>query len=265
MSNYKKMKSSFPIKTLIWVSLFGIAFGNIEATVVIYLRHIFYPEGFSFPLQIINTGIVNSNLTVVECVRELATMLLLVSIAAVSAKNFNSGFAWFIYAFAVWDIFYYVFLYLFIDWPQSLLTWDVLFLLPFTWIGPVIAPLINCVCMILLALVILQSCQQKSLIKKWHWAGLIIGSLIVIIAYTQDYVSFMSSDFSIIDLMNFNNSDKIIAKVGSYVPQSFAWWLFGLGVIIHLLVIGHIYFSSRKNIPLQDILVANEDEVGVKR
>jgi len=49
-------------------------------------------------------------------------MLLLVSIAAVASKNFNVGFAWFIYAFAIWDIFYYFFLYVFLGWPENLLT-----------------------------------------------------------------------------------------------------------------------------------------------
>ena len=43
-------------------------------------------------------------------------------------------------AFGTWDIFYYVWLNVMCGWPASLLDWDVLFLLPLPWWGPVIAP-----------------------------------------------------------------------------------------------------------------------------
>ena len=52
-------------------------------------------------------------------------------------------------AFGVWDIFYYVCLRLMSDWPKSLFDWDVLFLLPLPWWGPVLAP----VCIALLMIV----------------------------------------------------------------------------------------------------------------
>ncbi|HNT42130.1 MAG TPA: hypothetical protein PKN78_07855, partial [Tenuifilaceae bacterium] len=57
----------------------------------------------------------------------------------------------------VWDIFYYVFLKLLIGWPTSMLTWDLLFLIPVTWTGPVVAPVAISLMMITLALVILKS------------------------------------------------------------------------------------------------------------
>ena len=43
-------------------------------------------------------------------------------------------------AFGVWDIWYYIFLRQITGWPSSLLDWDVLFLIPLPWWGPVIAP-----------------------------------------------------------------------------------------------------------------------------
>jgi hypothetical protein len=232
---------TFPYRTLFWVSLFAVAFAMIETAVVIYLREIFYPDGFDFPLQLISP-----DLAVVESVREVATMLLLVSIAAVAAKKFLTGMAWFIYAFAIWDIFYYVFLYLFLGWPETLLTWDVLFLLPFTWVGPVISPVINSLCMILLAMIILKY-REHLKIKPWHWAGLIVGAIVVIIAYTEVYVSFMHSDFSIFEMLNVSNTDSVIAKAGNYVPQAFAWWVFLIGVGIHLVVIADVFRTGRKS------------------
>ncbi|HPE35040.1 MAG TPA: hypothetical protein PLI65_09600 [Bacteroidales bacterium] len=246
-TNELKMKQKFPLKTLLWVTLFGIAFANIESAVVIYLRDLFYPDGFSFPLKIMSNNVESiRNISLVEVFREFATMLLLVSIAAVTSKNFNIGFAWFIYAFAIWDIFYYFFLFVFLGWPESLLTWDVLFLLPFTWVGPVIAPITNSICMILLALVIIRYWQTEKLIKKWHWTGLIVGSIIIIISYTEDYVGFMLTDFSLFELMNINNTGLLMDKMQNYVPQRFAWWLYFIGVITHLFIIGNIFFTARK-------------------
>jgi hypothetical protein len=52
-------------------------------------------------------------------------------------------------AFGVWDIFYYVFLKVLTGWPHSLMDWDILFLLPLPWWGPVIAPVSIAVLMIL--------------------------------------------------------------------------------------------------------------------
>jgi signal transduction histidine kinase len=229
------MMQKFPLRTLLWVSLFAVAFAMIETAVVIYLRELFYPGGFDFPLQLISPG-----LAMVESIREIATMLLLVSIAAVAARKFMTGIAWFIYAFAIWDIFYYVFLYVFLGWPETLLTWDVLFLLHFTWVGPVIAPVINSLCMILLAVIILTY-REHLKIKAWHWAGLFVGAIIIIIAYTEDYVIFMLSDFSIFEMLNVSNTDSVIAKAGNYVPQTFAWGLFFIGVVIHLIVIADVF------------------------
>ncbi|MEA1873692.1 MAG: hypothetical protein U9N51_04585 [Bacteroidota bacterium] len=230
----------FPYRTLLWVSLFAVAFAMIETAVVIYLREIFYPGGFDFPLQLISP-----DLAVVESVREVATMLLLVSIAAVAARKFMTGMAWFIYAFAIWDIFYYVFLYVFLGWPETLMTWDVLFLLPFTWVGPVCAPVINSLCMILLAMIIVTY-REYLKIKTWHWASLIVGSIVIIIAYTEDYVSFMRSDFSIFEMLNISNTDSVIAKASNFVPHTFAWWLFLIGVGIHLIVIADVFITGRK-------------------
>jgi hypothetical protein len=245
-TNELKTEQRFPVRTLLWVTIFGIAFANIESAVVIYLRDIFYPEGFSFPLKAISPNIESiRNIITVEVFREVATMLLLVSIAAVASKNFNVGFAWFIYAFAIWDIFYYFFLFVFLGWPESLLTWDVLFLLPVTWVGPVIAPIINSIYMILLALVIIRYWQTEQLIKKWHWAGLILGALIIFISYTEDYVRFMSTDFSLFELMDVNNTGLLMDKMQNYVPQRFTWWLYFTGVVIHLIIIGNIFITAR--------------------
>ena len=120
--------------------------GFLEAAVVVYLREILYPGGFSFPLSP-----VPASLALTEIFREVATLVMLVSIGILAGRKFSTGFAWFIYSFAIWDIFYYIFLKAVLGWPESLMTWDVLFLIPTTWTGPVLTPVLVSLTMILFA------------------------------------------------------------------------------------------------------------------
>jgi len=110
---------------LLWVTLFAVAMGMLESSVVIYLRELYYPAGFKFPLHATSYTV-----AVTELFRELSTLIMLLGIGMLAGKNKHERFAWFIYSFAIWDIFYYVFLYLLINWPVTLFDWDVLFLLP---------------------------------------------------------------------------------------------------------------------------------------
>lgn len=236
----------FPYKKLFWVTVFGIAFAMIETAVVIYLRELYYPEGFGFPLEL--SGV---KITAVEMFRELATMFLLISIAMVAGKCGSERFGWFIYSFAIWDIFYYVFLYVFLAWPASLFTWDILFLLPFTWVGPVLAPVINSLTMIFLAMVMIYfvRVRQKLIMKLYHWLILIAGAIVVIVAYVEDYLEFMLQKFSIGDLLGQAETEKMLAFASDYVPDHFKWWIFSIGAGFHLLVIFHIIFLNHKNQP----------------
>jgi hypothetical protein len=119
---------------MIWVSLFGVAFGFVESSIVVYLRAVYYPEGFTWPLKVIS----NAHLTV-ELLREAATIIMLVAIGIVAGKKGWQRFGYFLFAFGVWDIFYYVWLKIVLNWPASFTDWDVLFLIPLPWIGPVIS------------------------------------------------------------------------------------------------------------------------------
>lgn len=168
-------------QTLIWVTLFAISMGIFEGAVVVYLRELYYPLGFAFPLAPID-----NHIAITELIREFASLFMLLSIGFIAGKNFSQGFAWFIYSFAVWDIIYYVFLYAILSWPESLFTWDILFLLPVTWTGPVIAPVIISCLMILLALIIYHyngKSENKVKILRNEWILLILGSAVVFISF----------------------------------------------------------------------------------
>jgi len=124
--------------------LFGISFGYVEAAVVVYLRTIYdpirrqidpaRPSGDLFPLitpeQIRTAAPGISRLLVVEVFREAATIVMLAAVALVIAGGLKFWLPAFAVAFGAWDLFFYVFLKILIDWPASVYTWDILFLIP---------------------------------------------------------------------------------------------------------------------------------------
>lgn len=106
------------LKRFCVVVVFGIAFAYIEAAVVVYLRTIFHPNGFTFPL--INFGInpLWKPLLVTEVGREAAALVLILTSSWLFGKNRHQRFAYFATIFAIWDIFYYVWLKVLIDWAR---------------------------------------------------------------------------------------------------------------------------------------------------
>ena len=239
------MQNKFPWKTLLWVSVFAVAFAMVETAVVIYLRTLYYPDGFAFPLNMISPGLVG-----VEIAREAATMFLLLSIAIVAGRKLKASFAWFIYAFAVWDIFYYVFLKVVLGWPDSLLTWDVLFLIPVTWSGPVITPIIISLIMVLFALVI-RFFNNKSGLRFYmeprEWIILLSGALVVFVSFIWDYTSYLFDHLNRQMLGNRKVLQERMEELAySYVPVHFNWLIFIMGVVLLLIALTMVYRRNRK-------------------
>jgi len=229
-------------RSLIIITSFAIAMGFLESAVVVYMREILYPGGFNFPLSPIPIS-----LAVTELFREVATMIMLVTIGMIAAKRFSTGFAWFIYSFALWDIFYYVFLKLLLGWPESLFTWDVLFLIPTTWTGPVLSPVLVSMTMILLAMVILSQAEngRDTRILGYEWVGLILGSLVLIFGFVFDYSRFMLVHFSLGEMLLVKNPE-VLELATRYIPDSFPWWIFGIGEILIFVTIG--WYWKRLNV-----------------
>jgi hypothetical protein len=232
------MKTSKPYITLLYVGLFAIAMGYLESAVVVYIRALYYPDGFAFPMRLIS-----SQIMMTELWREAATMVMLLGVGWLAGKTVLQRFAYFIYAFAIWDIFYYVFLWALISWPQSLLTWDVLFFIPTTWVGPVIAPVINSLTMILLALVIIGrgDAPWRVFTKRMVWVLLIAGSIIIIFSYTLEYSQFILQRYSWHDLLVDGISKEMLISGTEYMPQKFPWWIFLIGEVMHLGAVGMIW------------------------
>ncbi|MGB6122206.1 MAG: hypothetical protein WBG80_09875, partial [Bacteroidota bacterium] len=83
---------------LVWVGLFAVAFAFVESSVVVYLRTIYYPDGFTFPLRL-----VEEQHLIVELLRELSTILMLVAVGVIAGRRGWERFAYFMVAFGVWD------------------------------------------------------------------------------------------------------------------------------------------------------------------
>jgi hypothetical protein len=204
--------------------LFGISFGYLEAAVVVYLRVIYdpirqqlHPErrpNDLFPLitpqQLVNAGPENPRRLAIEVGREAATMLMLAAVALAVARNFQQWFAAFAIVFGVWDISFYAFLKLMIHWPDSLNTWDILFLIPLPWVGPVWAPVLVALSMIVCGLISLRSEGLGG--TALHWMGVLTGAAIIVLAFVWD----------------FRNT------TAGGLPNPFNWPLFLLGVAIGL-------------------------------
>jgi hypothetical protein len=231
------------MKKLAVITLFAIAMGYLESAVVVYLREIFYPEGFAFPIRTMM-----GNIATTEVIREFATLVMLASIGYLGGKNRMQRFGIFLYAFGIWDIFYYLFLKFLIGWPESLFTWDILFMIPVTWVGPVLAPVINALTMCVLGAFIYHSEENEKRVKlrRVEWALLIIGSMIVLISYTQDYLHYIAGLMPLMDLFKPSEADKILIAVESYVPENFNWWLFAAGQSLLVLALA-LVFNRRVN------------------
>ncbi len=173
------------ISRLIIVAIFGIAFAYIESAVVVYLREIFHPDGFDFPLNVFITDDFKVTLFFTEVGREAATLVLILTACTLFENNLRRRFAYFLFVFAIWDIFYYVWLKVLLGWPASIMDWDILFLIPLTWAAPVLAPVIVSLTLLLFALVILVLDFHNIYIRPGplYWIGFSGAALLVVVLF----------------------------------------------------------------------------------
>ncbi len=218
---------------LLYVSIFAIAMGLLEAIVVVYLREIYYPNGFDFPLAITTPRIFLAELS-----REVCTLIMLLSIALLAGQNPLQRFAYFLFTFAVWDLVYYLGLKIFLNWPPSLLAWDVLFLIPITWVGPVLAPVICSLTMIIYAMAIfhIQSKKPDFYLRFNEWFFLFSGAALIFFTFISDFLKIILTHRSLPELFTSSENKLILHLISTHIPTYFNWPLFGLGLVV-------IYFS----------------------
>ncbi len=156
-------------RRLIAIALFAAAFGFVEASVVVYLRAaIGLLPGYTGSLadvqrspeiyqQAKSISQFPPSLMTIEVYREAATMIMLATVALLSAATTRGRWAAFLWAFAIWDLWYYVGLWITIRWPSSLKDLDVLFLVPVPWIAQVWFPVL----VSLLTVLVIALCRRE--------------------------------------------------------------------------------------------------------
>ena len=110
------------------VGVFAVAMAYVESAVVVYLR-----EAFDIVDVVRDAVPLPGVYGPVELGRELATIVMLLSMGWLAGRALQDRLGFAVFAFGVWDIAYYFWLWVFIGWPSSLLEWDVLFLIPLPW------------------------------------------------------------------------------------------------------------------------------------
>lgn len=128
-------------RVVIALFVYAVAMALVEASAVVYLRELYYPGGFLIK-SAADLEMMPANILKIEIWREAATLIMLATVGYLAFRKIKEKFLAFVFAFSVWDIFYYIFLYIFLGWPQSFKTIDVYFLIPRPWIGPVWFPLV---------------------------------------------------------------------------------------------------------------------------
>jgi hypothetical protein len=206
--------------------LFGLAFGFVEAAVVIDIRAVYEPlhqrlhpsaeADDLFPALTLDdlrtAGPMHLKLLRVELAREAATIVMLVAIALACARNWREWLGGFLIAFGVWDIAFYAALRLTIGWPASLATWDILFLLPVPWAGPVVAPMAVALGIIVAGAAILrrEDMGQRVRLGPIPLATILLGGVTIVVAFSWDW--------------------RTVVEGGR--PATFAWGIFLTGGIV---------------------------------
>ncbi len=192
------------------VVTYAAAMAWVESAVVYYLRTMigriepYQPN----PLPIIG------GLGPVELVRELATLIMLLAVGLLAGRCWRQRMGYAVLAFGIWDICYYLFLKLMCDWPHSLLDWDILFLLPLPWWGPVIAPVSIALLMVIWGT--LAGRPEARSAGSWK-TGLLCAAGMALALYT-----FMADSLRV--------ADQGVEVLRNMLPARFNWLLFGIAL-----------------------------------
>jgi len=236
-------KTHIPLsEKLLPLTIFSIAMGLLEAVVVVYLRQMYYPEGFSFPLHILPTGALS-----IEMYREISTLVMLACVGYVSGKIFLERIAYFLFCFGIWDIFYYMWLKVLLDWPPSLLTWDILFLIPFVWTGPVLAPVICALTMVILSYLIVHLLASRGVAKLGAFESILCatGAVTIFLTFIWDFTKLGIEKGVFAVSLSIDSDTTFRGFLAEYIPTAFPWLLFWAG---ECLVLCSILLFFRRNV-----------------
>jgi hypothetical protein len=169
------------------IVIFAIGMAWAEAATVYYLRLMVDRVD---PYQAIPLPM-SGNLGNIELVREVATLVMILALGMVTGRTRTTRLGYAAIAFGVWDIGYYAFLKFICGWPKSLFDWDVLFLLPLPWWGPVLAPICVASLMIVWGAMVTQRqvrTHGRSVPSKLCWRLNWIGAALALYVFMADSI-----------------------------------------------------------------------------
>lgn len=210
---------------LISVGIFAIAMAYLESAVVVYLREMY---GIKDLLR--DTPLLADPYTVIEVGREAATLVMLIIIGIISGNTCQKRIAYSIFAFAIWDIFYYIWLFLFIQWPKSLFEWDILFLIPLPWWGPVITPVIISFLLILISYLVIIDAKFK--ITSFDWIIFSLAIIMILFTFMEDSIKTILSGAK---------------NINEVRPTDFNWILFLIAYISMIITSIKVFYSGRND------------------
>lgn len=168
---------------VVFLVIFAAAMAFVEAAVVVYLRDLL-GGGPIFPMRDLSP-----KLLAVEIGREAATVIMLLTVASLAIRGGARRMGAFLLAFAAWDLFYYVWLRVLIGWPAGVTDWDILFLIPLPWVGPVWSVLLICAGMLGFSGFFLRAPEDAPFAPgPWGWATGASGALAVMGTYIFEWV-----------------------------------------------------------------------------
>lgn len=198
------------LKRALIVTAYALAMAYLESAVVVYLqRALAMTPATLFPLR---SQSVLGNLGSIEVGREFATLVMLVTVGWLAGRSPLERFAWVAVAFGIWDIGYYYFLWVFIGWPKSVRTYDLLFLIPVPWVAPVLAPMLVSVALIVFGLAAARflNCGWQLRFTLKSGVLMLAGGVVVVISFTWHFKAILDGA----------------------VPRSFAWPIFIFGMVL---------------------------------
>jgi hypothetical protein len=200
--------------TWVLVLVFAIGMAWVEAATVYYLRVLVDRVN---PYQA-NPLPMRGDLGWVELVREAATLVMLAAVGLLAGRTRTARLGYAAVAFGAWDIFYYVFLRAIAGWPGSLVDWDVLFLLPVPWWGPVLAPVSIAALLVVGGTLASRSpaVATPAVFMRVSWRLSWLGMALALYAFMADSLRAARQGLD-------------VTKV---LPQTFNWPLFWLAVAL---------------------------------
>lgn len=194
------------------VAAFAIAMAWVESASVLYIRTLVdrIEPYQADPLPI------HGALGNVELWREAATLVMLATLGMLAGRTWRRRAGYAALAFGTWDVFYYVFLRVMTGWPRTLLDWDILFLLPLPWWGPVLAPISIALLMIVWGTLVTQSSEDATG-GRLAWALGSAGIVLALAVFTIDAWRALPE-----------GRDAVL----QVLPTTFNWPLFGVALLL---------------------------------